>query len=54
MKGNRGFIKLVLAIIGLLILLSIAGVKMGVVQNIAMEIWQQIILPVVEKVRSLL
>ncbi len=54
-KGSeRGFIKLVLAVIGLLVILTIAGVKLSIVQNIAAQIWREIILPVVNWVRTLL
>ncbi|PIR46885.1 MAG: hypothetical protein COV07_01905 [Candidatus Vogelbacteria bacterium CG10_big_fil_rev_8_21_14_0_10_45_14] len=52
--SERGFIKLMLAIVGLLVILSIAGVNLSVIQNIALSIWYDLILPVVDWVRSLL
>ena len=52
--SERGFVKLILAVIGLIVVLSLLGVKFGVIQDIGLQIWYQIILPVVERIAALL
>jgi len=53
-NSKKGFIKLTLGLIGLAVVLSLAGVRLSVVQTITLEIWREIILPIIVKLHSFL
>ncbi len=52
--GERGFVKLILAIIGAIIILAFFGVRLSTISNIAHQIWNDVIFPAFENMLRLI